>query len=58
MRAVVPAMSDDGFRPTDEQRRRQRGRSIAIAVVLAALVALFYAVTIVKLGPGVIERPL
>jgi hypothetical protein len=51
-------MSDDGFRPTDEQRRRQRGRSIAIAVVLAVLVVLFYAVTIVKLGPGVIERPL
>jgi hypothetical protein len=57
MSAVVPAMTDDGFRPTEEQRRRQRARSIAIAVVLAALVVLFYIVTIVKLGPGALQRP-
>jgi archaellum biogenesis protein FlaJ (TadC family) len=49
---------DDGFRPTEEQRRRQRGRSIAIAIALAVLVVLFYVVTIVKLGPGVVDRPL
>lgn len=42
----------------DEQRRRRRGRSIAIAVALAALVVLFYLVTIVKLGPGILDRPL
>jgi hypothetical protein len=51
-------MTDDGIRPTEEQRRRQRGRSIAIAIVLAVLVVLFYVVTIVKLGPGVVDRPL
>jgi hypothetical protein len=51
-------MTDDGIRPTEEQRRRQRGRSIAIAVALAGLVVLFYLVTIVKLGPGVVDRPL
>ena len=49
---------EDGVRLTEEQRRRQRGRSIAIAVALAALVVLFYLVTIVKLGPGVMNRPL
>jgi hypothetical protein len=49
---------DDGIRPTEEQRRRQRGRSIAIAIALAGLVVLFYLVTIVKLGPGVVDRPL
>jgi hypothetical protein len=49
---------EDGIRLTDEQRRRQRGRSIAIAVALAVLVVLFYVVTIVKLGPGVMNRPL
>jgi len=38
--------------------RRRRARSIAIAVALAALVVVFYLVTIVKLGPGVLERPL
>lgn len=52
------AMDDDGIRPTEEQRRRQRGRSIAIAVALGVVVLLFYLVTIVKLGPGVVERPL
>jgi hypothetical protein len=43
---------------TEAQRRRRRRRSIAIALALAVLVALFYAVTIVKLGPGVLRRPL
>ncbi len=42
---------------TPEQQRRRRQRSIAIALVLAALVILFYAVTLVK-GPGVMHRPL
>lgn len=31
-------------------RSRQRSRSVATAVVLVALCALFYAVTIVKIG--------
>jgi hypothetical protein len=42
---------------TPEQQRRRRQRSIAIAIVLAALVLLFYAVTLVK-GPGIMNRPL
>jgi hypothetical protein len=42
---------------TEEQQRRRRGRSIAIAVVLGALVILFYIVTLVK-GPAVLVRPL
>ena len=43
---------------TEEQKRRRRARSIAIALTLGALVVLFYIVTIVKLGPGVLNRPL
>ncbi len=50
--------ADSGVRLTPEQAKRRRARSIAIAVVLAALVLLFYAVTIVKLGPSVLDRPL
>jgi hypothetical protein len=42
---------------TDEQKRARRVRSIAIALSLAALVLLFYFVTLVK-GPGVLHRPL
>ncbi len=48
---------DKGVVLTEEQLRARRSRSIAIAVALAALVVLFYIVTLVK-GPGVLNRPL
>lgn len=48
----------DGVVLNDEQKRRRRARSIAIASVLGFLVLLFYVVTIVKLGPNVFNRPL
>ena len=41
-----------------EQRRRRRARSIVLALVLAGFALLFYAVTIVKLGPQVLHRPI
>jgi hypothetical protein len=50
--------SENGIVLTEEQKRRRRARSIAIALTLAALVLLVYLVTIVKLGPGVLQRPL
>jgi len=43
---------------TAEQRRRRRARSIALALVLAGFALLFYAVTIVKLGPQILNRPI
>ena len=49
---------DNGIVLTEEQKRRRRARSIAIGLALGALVLLFYVVTIVKLGPGVLRRPL
>ena len=39
-------------RRSAEQARLRRGRSIAIGVTLFVLVAIFYAVTIVKFGAG------
>jgi len=42
----------------EEFQRRRRRRSIALALVLAALVIIFYAVTVVRLGPDVLNRPL
>lgn len=36
----------------DELRRRQRAKNIALALALVALVALFYLITLVKLGGG------
>ncbi|HEX8444416.1 MAG TPA: hypothetical protein VF631_12305 [Allosphingosinicella sp.] len=37
---------------TDEHRRRQRGRAIAMALVLAAFVVLLYFITIAKMAGG------
>ena len=34
----------------DERRRRQRQKNITMLVVLLALAALFYAITIIKMG--------
>jgi hypothetical protein len=45
----------------DEERvrlKRQRMRSLAIGLALAALVALFYIATIVRLGGDVVNRPM
>jgi hypothetical protein len=41
-----------------ERQRRQRMRSLAIAWILAALVILFFIVTIVRLGGHVADRPM
>ena len=40
------------------QQKRRRARSIAIALALGFMVLLFYIVTIAKLGPQVLNRPL
>lgn len=48
---------DDGIVLTEAQKRARRSRSIAIAFALAALVVLFYVMTLVK-GPGVLIRPI
>lgn len=49
-----PVVSD----PLAQELRKRRARNIAIGAVLGVLVLLFYVVTIVKLGPGVMNRPL
>ena len=43
---------------TPEQAKSRRARNIAIGLAIGFMVALFYAVTIVKLGPGVLNRPM
>ena len=43
--------------PLTELQRRQRARSIAIALVLFVFCAMFYAATIVRLGSQVANRP-
>ncbi|QRM54564.1 hypothetical protein [Sinorhizobium sp. BG8] len=36
----------------EKQKKSRRGRNIALAVVLAALVGLFYVITLVKFASG------
>ena len=47
----------EGIVLTEQQKRSRRQRSIAIAVILVALVVLFFVVTLVK-GPAVLVRPI
>jgi hypothetical protein len=42
--------------PEEEMARRRRRNSIALGLVLGLLVIIFYALTIVKVGPGVIMQ--
>jgi hypothetical protein len=48
----------NGIVLTEEQLRRRRARSIAIALSLGALVVLFYVITIIKVGPNVLTPPM
>lgn len=50
--------TDTGIILTDEQKRRRAARNKAIAITLGVLVVLFYVVTVVKLGPGILKRPM
>ena len=54
-------MTEDGRNRsglTPEEQRRRRSRSVAIGLALGFMVLLFYVVTIAKLGPQVLNRPL
>jgi hypothetical protein len=54
------SMANDGEKTpywTEEQLKRRRQRSLAIAWVLGALVTLFFVITIAKLGGNVAKRP-
>jgi hypothetical protein len=50
-------MSDKTEIKKAEQKKRNK-RSIAIALMLVAFAVLFYAITIIRLGGNVFNRPL
>ena len=54
MSAVVPTPT----RFTEAELKRRRARSLAIGLALGFLALLFYVVTIAKLGPQVLVRPM
>lgn len=43
---------------TPEEKKKQKQRNWALAAALAAFVVLVYAVTVIKLGANVLNRPL
>ncbi|GAA6211050.1 MAG: hypothetical protein DHS20C07_12890 [Methyloligella sp.] len=43
---------------TEEEQKKRKRRSLVIGLVLAAFVVLFYAITIIRLGENVVNRPL
>ena len=47
-------MTNTPFGPEDMARRRKR--AIAVALILAAMVVLFFVTTLVRLGSAVAER--
>tara|TARA_R110002124_G_scaffold48028_5_gene142239 strand:- start:14262 stop:14468 length:207 start_codon:yes stop_codon:yes gene_type:complete len=49
---------EDGLVLSPEDKKRRRRRSVAIALGLIFLVALFYLMTIYKFGPELMNKPL
>ncbi len=47
---------EEGVRLSAAQTKQRRNRSIAVGLILAGLVVLFYAVTVVKLGSNIANR--
>jgi hypothetical protein len=56
--AVTQPNHEDGIVLTPEQQRSRRNRNIAIGLAVGFCAILFYVVTIAKLGPGVLNRPM
>jgi hypothetical protein len=52
----APGAEKDGIVLTPAQEKNRRARNVAIGVAIALFMALFYLVTIVKLG-GAVARP-
>jgi len=50
--------ADKGVEMTEAQKKARHSRSIAIGLALAALVVLFYVITLVKFGPAILNRPM
>jgi len=48
----------NSYRLTPEEQQRRRRRSIALGLTLGILCILLFAITIAKLGPQVLNRPL
>lgn len=55
---MVNTMDDERVTLTDAQKKAQRSRSVAIAIALVGFVFVMYIVTIIKMGPAILDRPM
>lgn len=58
MRPLPIDKNPEGIRLTTAQEKSRRQRNVAIGLAIGLFVLLVYIVTIVKLGPAVLDRPL
>lgn len=49
---------DNGIRLTDEEKARRSKRNLAIALAIGGLCALFYLITVFKMGSAILKRSL
>jgi hypothetical protein len=56
--AVNQRQAEGGIKLTEQQLRARRARSVAIALALGAFVVVIFLVTLVRLGSGVLTRPM
>ena len=54
--SAVTERKPDLVELTEKQRKARRGRSIAIGLALAAFVVVMYILTVVRMGPAILER--
>ena len=52
----VDGVEDKSIELSQKQKKAQRARNIAIAVILGSLVIVFYVVTLLKFGSQILER--
>jgi hypothetical protein len=50
--------SNEGIRLSPEETARRARRSKAIGYAIAGLCLLFYVITVLKMGPDILKRPL
>ncbi|HRE21998.1 MAG TPA: hypothetical protein PKW21_13360 [Rhabdaerophilum sp.] len=49
---------ENGIRLTDEEKARRSRRNLAIALSVGGLCALFYLITVFKIGSAILKRSL
>lgn len=54
----LPSLPTPDLNLTEEDKVRRAKRSRAIGWAIAALVLLFYVITVLKMGPAILQRPL